>query len=188
MRVIVGLVGFVWLVFTMVSAAQVQVLGTSRAAQCYTAVKSGVNNTAQTVGVCGDAIKFDQTSPRDRTASYVNRGVVQMRRGTFADAQSDFEKALERAPQNAEAHLNLGAVLIYQNDTESAIEALKTALALGTVAPHAAHYNLGLAYEKTGDLTAAYDSFSKAKTLKPEWSMVDEQLERFILETSPRDE
>jgi len=60
-----------------------------------------------------------------------------------------------------------------------AVSSLKKALELETQDPHAAHYNLGLAYDLTGQVTEAYYAFKKAEELRPDWDLPKKQLERY---------
>lgn len=72
-----------------------------------------------------EALKRDQGDTRANNAY----GELLMRRGRFAEAETNFRKAIERLtqlnpnPYNSEAYYNLGLVLFYQNKKDEAFNA-----------------------------------------------------------------
>jgi TonB family protein len=71
-------------------------------------------------------------------------------------------------PGSVEAHINLGAQLITEEEYSEAVTVLEKAVSLRPGSP-AAHYNLGLAQLKTRAFDRSVISNSKALELKPEW-------------------
>jgi tetratricopeptide (TPR) repeat protein len=77
----------------------------------------------------------------------------------FEEARAALQKAVEARPQSAEAQLSLGALLLMQNQLDSAIEHLEIAknLAPGNAAVYS---RLALAYRKAGNKAAAAAALS----------------------------
>jgi tetratricopeptide (TPR) repeat protein len=70
------------------------------------------------------------------------------------DARREYERAVASGPRNAEAHNNLGAVLLASNDAAAAIPHLQQAIDLRPTYPEA-RFNLARAYASTHQLEAA---------------------------------
>jgi tetratricopeptide (TPR) repeat protein len=129
--------------------------------------------------VCDDAIKGIDQSSRNLAASYINRGILRMRMDNYDGALEDYAAARELRPKLGAIYLNEGAARIGAGQPENAIAPLKKAVELDTQDLHAAHYNLGLAYDLTGDITNAYYAFQNALKVRPGWELAEEQLERY---------
>ena len=157
--------------------AQAIVLGGGMGKECYMSAKFGTSERAG-INTCTLALDTPLT-PRDRTSTLVNRGILYMRNGQYELAVSDYERALKLSPDSAEAYLNLGAALIYQESYGDALDALNTSIGLDPKDLYAAYYNRAIAREKTGDVTAAYYDFKKALELNPEFDVAARQLQRF---------
>ncbi len=85
-------------------------------------------------------------------------------RGSAGDsmrAEEAFRRVIGLDPGNAEAHSNLGFMLLRRGETRAAIESLNAALRLKPDHPQA-HNNLGNALLATGDAKGAVASYSKA--------------------------
>jgi len=84
----------------------------------------------------------------------------------FDAAANQFRHATRAAPENPSAHVNLGAVLYFQDRRDEARKAFEDALALG---PHAIAYsNLGSLYFEEGRFGDAADIFTRAVELAGE--------------------
>jgi protein O-GlcNAc transferase len=81
------------------------------------------------------------------------------------DARVEYQKCVAIDPKMAEAHLNFG-ILLLPSDPAAAIEPLRQAVAL-LPSQSRPRYLLGLAQERTGDLTGAAASFEGAVHLDP---------------------
>lgn len=163
------------------SAAQgaVTIIGSSYARACYEAAEFD-RAPQPSLQLCNQAFE-EAMSLHDRTATFVNRGIVYMRMGALDRAISDYDAALQLKPDLAEAYVNKGIALLHQGDDKGAVAALDRALTLEPSRPEIAYYTRGIAHELLGDVRAAYQDYSRAAELKPEWSEPKEQLSRFTV-------
>ncbi|MGB7848737.1 MAG: tetratricopeptide repeat protein [Candidatus Acidiferrum sp.] len=81
------------------------------------------------------------------------------------DAQPEYEKCIALDPKMAEAQLNLG-ILLLEKDPVVAVAPLRKAVDL-LPSQSRPRYLLGLAQERSGDLTGAAESFEGATRLDP---------------------
>ena len=93
-------------------------------------------------------------------------GKIYMQTNKFEDAKEAFEKALEFEVDRAKYHQSLAACLIRLGDYEEAAEHALTSIELVKYFPDA-HYTLGEALEKLGDLENAKIAYDTAAKLKP---------------------
>jgi len=107
-------------------------------------------------------IKYKENKPE----VYFRIGVLQFQRGEYKLAEEALEKAIELEPDTAKYHLQLAETLIELKNYEEAIEEALTSIELVKFYPRA-HYILGRALEKSGDLTNAKIALNTAKALKP---------------------
>lgn len=98
-------------------------------------------------------------------ASYL-RGVIASSRMEKAAAQSFFRKALEANPQNADAHAQLGLLLL-EDQPASAAAAFAAALALDARDPER-HVGLAEALDRLGFVDFAKDSLADALARAPD--------------------
>src|SRR5688572_19160480 len=91
--------------------AGILVLGSSDAALCSKAAMAQGSDTGG-LRACDQALKVDVLSPRDRAATYVNRGILRLRARGFDRAVEDFNSALRLNPSLGEALVNRGAARI----------------------------------------------------------------------------
>ena len=94
------------------------------------------------------------------TLARFSRAVELQRQGAFRDAEIEYRAVLALNPGYAEAHANLGAVLMRLNRYQDAIESYQTALRL---APHLSPIllNLGIAHYRKADFAEAVEFFQK---------------------------
>jgi tetratricopeptide (TPR) repeat protein len=86
--------------------------------------------------------------------------------GKASEAAFCYRRALERQPDLAEAHYNLGALLEKQGALEEAVTSYRRAIELKPDFAEA-HYNLGGLREKQGSLAEAVACYRRAVELKP---------------------
>ncbi|MEE2934230.1 MAG: tetratricopeptide repeat protein [Pseudomonadota bacterium] len=95
-------------------------------------------------------------------------GVLQFQRGKHGEAKALISKALEIAPDYADAHYNLGKVHHESDEIDTAISYYETAISYDSESPET--YNrLGLAQEQKGLLSAAEKSYETALEQQPEF-------------------
>ena len=165
------------------AAAQVFVYGNGSAQGCFMSTKTGNTGTISAIRTCNDALSETLTK-KDKAATYVNRGVLLMRRGEHSKAVDDFDSALALQDDLPEAYINYSAALFYTERYDDALAAANKALELGTEKGAEALYNRALIYDRQGDLRAAYDDLTQALTLKPDWDAAKTALSRY--EVRPR--
>jgi tetratricopeptide (TPR) repeat protein len=160
--------------------AGILVLGSSDAAVCSNAAISA-RGGSDGMRACDQALKVDALSPRDRAATYVNRGILRMRGRGIDRAVEDFNSALRLNPNLGEALVNRGAARIGQRRYREALKDLEQGTAMGSAEPEKAWYNRGLAEEGLGDVRAAYRSYMRAAELRPDWEPPKRELARFTV-------
>ncbi|MGJ8560864.1 MAG: tetratricopeptide repeat protein [Litorimonas sp.] len=160
--------------------AQTVVIGQGAAQSCYQSAMMGDMGSRSAIRTCSEAFERGMSS-HDKTATYVNRGVLQMRRGDLDKAVADYEKALDRDPKLAEAHINHGVVLYLQGDDAEALEAYNTAIALGTDKMAEALYNRALVYDRMENARGAYYDLKSVLALKPDWEDAKTALGRYTV-------
>jgi tetratricopeptide (TPR) repeat protein len=102
-----------------------------------------------------------------------------MRRQEYESALAQFDAVLAAEPAHAEAHLNRGAVLVQMRQYGPAIVAITEALSLGVAEPHKAYFNRGAAREALRDNRGAYEDYSTALSIQPDWGPANAELARF---------
>ena len=158
----------------------VTVIGNGVAEQCFAAVDDERFDTA-TLSLCDTALQDELMDVRDRAGTYINRGVVHMRREEMDAARRDFDAAIALAPNLGEGWANRGAVLVGQHRFSEGVAELAKAIQLGIKHPEKAYYNRALAYEGLDDEKNAYLDFQQALTLKPGWALATKELLRFTV-------
>lgn len=170
--------------FTAVpAAAQVFVYGEGNAQSCFMSAKTGDKGSTGAIQTCTNALS-DALTRSDEAATYVNRGVLQMRKGEHEKAVADYEAALALKDDLPEAFINYAAALFYTQRYDEALVAVNTALALGTEKEAEALYNRALIHDRQGNLRGAYDDLTRALSLKPGWTPAQNALSRY--EVRPR--
>jgi tetratricopeptide (TPR) repeat protein len=119
-------------------------------------------------------------SPALHTATLVNRGVLHMKTNAHAAALSDYDAAIAAAPGAADAYINKGILLLRMGNRDAdAVAVLTEALAHDPARPELVYYHRASAYEGLGLLRDAYNDYSEAAQLAPEWDEPAAQLQRF---------
>jgi len=159
--------------------ASSMVLGSGLARECFEAAEAERASPAA-VATCDRALTEEALAYEDQVATYVNRGILRARLGDVAGAHGDYDRALRLDPNEPEAYLNKGAlVLKAEQDWRRARELFDLALARQTRRPEIAHYARGVASELGGDLSGAYADYVKASELAPGWEEPRRELTRF---------
>ena len=164
------------------SAAAVTVLGASSARLCFEAAESAALPSNDSLDRCDAALSEEAISGHDTVATYVNRGILKLRRGDVAAAVADFDEAIARDPKEPEAYLNKGSALMRNPATvRAALPLFTTALEYRTSRPAIAYYGRALAHEELGNIRAAYFDFQRAAAADPKWREPAAELARFTV-------
>lgn len=162
------------------ASAAVTVIGSSAARICYEASESTAIPSFEILSRCDEALRVEPLTPYEIVATHVNRGILRARIGQVSAALSDFDTALARDPNEPEAYLNKGVVLMRQpNNANEALPLFNMALEKKTRRPALAYYGRGVANEELGNLRSAYEDFRKASVADPKWKEPKTELTRF---------
>ncbi len=153
-------------------------LGSSAAQSCYKAARD--HRTAQAeVSNCDQALN-GALSYADLVATHVNRGILHALREDDAKALSDYDKAIQLDPNEAEAFLNKGLLLLRASDRDrEALGMINFAIAKKTRKPAVAYFARAMAHEGLGKPGAAYRDYQQAAALDPKWDLPVRELRRF---------
>lgn len=160
--------------------AAVTVIGGGMAQACSDAAVGGENDL-KFQDVCTQALETEFLNQRDRAGTYINRGVLRLRRGSYAEATTDFDQAVRIKPDMGEAYVNRGAASLGQRLYAESLPDINKGLELGVLEPAKAYYNRALAYEGLDDPKSAYFDYQKALEINPEWDAPRNQLVRFTV-------
>jgi tetratricopeptide (TPR) repeat protein len=160
----------------------VTVIGNSSARLCYEAAESHSSSSMTVVQTCDQAMRDEGLSDYERVATLVNRGILKARLGNLEEAIVDYDAALHRDPNQAEAYLNKGFALLHLPEAApQARPMFDSALAKRTRRPALAYYGRAVANELTGEVRAAYQDYRQASLLDPKWADPKADLARFTV-------
>ena len=162
------------------AGAAVQVLGSSLAAGCSKAAFES-RSDLRALETCNRSIDEESLSGHDKAATYVNRGILLMRRGNNEAAMRDFQAASEIKPSLGEAFANRGSVHVVEGRFPQAVADFNHALELGLAQPERTYFNRAVAREWMDDAKGAYFDYRKAAELNPKWPDPQEQMIRFTV-------
>lgn len=175
-RLILGMAALVLAGCATTGAADRGVLA---AKSCYEAANSRIA-ARQGLEQCNRALADRGLSPALHAATLVNRGVLHMKANAHNAAIADYDAAIAEAPGAADAYINKGILLLRMGDRDAdAVAVLTEALARDPARPELAYYHRASAYEGLGLLRDAYNDYSEAAQLAPEWDEPATQLQRF---------
>lgn len=161
------------------SAFQV-VIGASSARMCYHAAEAKALPSIDSLLLCNEALR-GQTPLTDAeiAATYVNRGILRMRRGDVDGAISDYLAARTLDPNEPEIYLNHGTALLKREQAGPALEHFNLAIEKNTLRPALAYYGRAIAHETLGNVRAAYFDYRRASEIDPSWNEPRRELRRF---------
>jgi tetratricopeptide (TPR) repeat protein len=142
---------------------------------------TGSRLTLQPLDICTRAIEDSAGTLLQKASSYNNRGVLLFDQQRLLEALSDFEAAIEVQGALAAAHINRGYTLVALQRWEDSVAAFDRGIELGAPEPARAHFNRGVAHEELGHVREAYQDYSKAAELNPEWEEPKRELARFTV-------
>ena len=163
------------------AGAAVTVLGSSSAKMCYEAAETMAMPDRGALEYCNAALAGEAANDYEIVASHVNRGILRSRLGNATGALQDFDAALALDPNQPEAYLNKGVVLIRQNSADAALPLFTMALEKNTRRPALAYYGRGIAHEELGNLRSAYADYKRATEEDPKWKEPRSDLARFVV-------
>jgi len=131
---------------------------------------------------CDDALSSGSLDRRDTAATWINRGILEMSRERYDIAEKNFDSALTLLPKLPEAHVDLGSTLINMKKYDEGVKETELGIELRTKEPERAWYNLGIAYERLGNVQKAYESYRQASILDPKWQEPKDELTRFTVQ------
>lgn len=169
-------------ILTMASTAgaAVTVLGGGEAAACFEAAKAGRSDDSS-IKTCDTALDTEFMPPPDRGGTYINRGVMKLRRGQYEAAHLDFDAGIVLIPKVGEGWVNRGAMFVGEHKYREGLDDLDKGIILGIKEPEKAYFNRALAYEGLDDEKSAYLDYQQAATLKPDWVAPQKELRRFTV-------
>jgi tetratricopeptide (TPR) repeat protein len=157
----------------------VTVLGDSvHARRCSASVAAG-DVSDRTLTTCTRALRYPRLTREGEIQIRINRGIALLRRNESGAALVDFDAVIVLDQRNAEAHLNRGAALVQMGRPGPAVAAITESLGLGVREPHKAYFNRGAAREALHDLEGAYEDYSTALEIQPDWGPANAELARF---------
>lgn len=161
------------------ATAAVTVMGSTAARMCFEAAESKSMPDRYRLGRCDEALSQEALTGRDIVATHVNRGILRSRIGDTAGAIEDFDAASALDPNEPEAYLNKGVVLMRLSSSDAALPLFTMALEKKTRRPALAYYGRGVAHEDLGNLRSAYSDYRAATQAEPKWREPKLELVRF---------
>lgn len=183
MRPIVSVLFLAFLALPAPALAQTLVIGENEAGSCYRhAVAQRGDRRA--IADCDYALDDLLLMRRDRAATHINRGIVMMHSGDAEAALADFDRAdaMDRIAAPVLA-LNRSSALIRLDRPHEAMEQTAIVIAAGGDNLAEAWFNRAVALEMLGDVTGAYEAYSRAAGLRSDWPLVQRELARFTVAT-----
>jgi len=157
------------------SQAAISLLGDGPVSQCARAAHDYANKD-EDLAACDQAVV--EAAPEDKAGTYINRGVLLLRRKQYDAARADFDAAERLNPALGEAVINRGASYVAQRRYLEGLAEIDRGLALNPEEPEKAYYNRAMANEALDDKEAAYQDYTIAWELAPHWDAPREQMLR----------
>jgi Ca-activated chloride channel homolog len=109
------------------------------------------------------------TMPLQAQRSEINEGVEQYYEEKFADAEVNFKKGKEKAPQSFEAHFNLGDAFYKQQRYDESIKEFYSSLELAEDPElrAKAYHNIGNSLLKSQKLKESVEAYKNALKINP---------------------
>jgi tetratricopeptide (TPR) repeat protein len=145
---------------------------------CYKSALAGDGRSFAVDG-CTRALQEESLQRPDLAATYVNRGIVFMSGGRFADADADFDTALRLEQNLPDGWLNKGFVRLRLGNGRDALPLIQRAIDAGAERQALAVFARGVAHEQMGEFGAAYADLRRAQQLAPGWAMPKDYLARY---------
>lgn len=127
---------------------------------------------------CNSAINQGRLSKRDLTATYINRGIINVHIGNIGQAEKDYLTALDMSDRTPETFLNLGNLQFMMQNFQGAIADYDHAEDLGFNQSHILYLNRGMALYRLGRLDEAEIEYQKALDIRPTWLQALDKIEQ----------
>ena len=158
--------------------------GEGYARQCYDNARNVVLwkiASIQDTSDCTYALDNVSLNLRDRTATFINRGVIYSASKEYDLALSDYERALGMMSDIGVAYLNKGNIMFMIREFDDAIEQYNLAMKYEKTKLHVVYLNRGMAYENSGKADLAYNDYTEALKMLPEWHEATKRVDRLLL-------
>lgn len=179
MRTLTVAAGIASIILPLTAAgAAVLSVGGPLSQNCY---QAALANDTRDLGLdsCTRALREEPLTSRDRAGTLVNRGILQMARGSDALADADFDAALRVDSSLPDAWLNKGFLRLRRGDGRGALPLLQSGIDRGARRQALAIFARGVAHEQMGEFSLAYADLRRAQELAPGWSMPAEYLANY---------
>jgi tetratricopeptide (TPR) repeat protein len=170
--------GIATLVLASSATAAVVTLGGPLSRLCYEAARLQ-DDRDSSIDSCTRALREEALAPRDEAATLVNRGILYMNRRYDAQADSDFNAAINLDERLSDAWLNKGFLRLRQGHGREALPLLQKGIERGARRQALAIFARGVAYEQMGDFRAAYADLKRAHDLEPRWALPSQYLANY---------
>ena len=160
-------------------AASTLSVGSGPARVCFLATESENRPSEDQIRQCDIALNESGLGPYETVATFVNRGVLHVRRGQVELGLADFDRAMALDANEPEAYLNKGAALVSHGQPQKALPLFSMALDKKTRKPAVAYYGRGVAHEDSGNARMAYLDYQRAMQADPKWGAPRKEMSRF---------
>lgn len=165
---------------TTAQAQSITILGGNAAQDCYQSAAFSVrisDASRADLRDCNNAIIQGRLNRRDLTATYINRGIINVHIGDIEKAEQDYLTALDMSDRTPETFLNLGNLQFMMSNFHRAVADYDHAESLGFRQQHILFLNRGMALARLGSLDEAEAEYLKALELRPTWLQALDKLE-----------
>ena len=164
--------------------------GEGYARQCYDNARNVVLwkiASIQDTSDCTYALDNVSLNLRDRTATFINRGVIYSASKEYDLALSDYERALGMMSDIGVAYLNKGNIMFMIREFDDAIEQYNLAMKYEKTKLHVVYLNRGMAYENIGDFNNAEAEYRTVMELLPEAALPQVRLDQLLRKKAKSD-
>lgn len=144
------------------------IIGVSSAHRCYDYAVQALGSSRQAIETCTRAIEQEPLSHRDLAATYSNRGIIEARRGNFAAAIEDYDRALRMNPILVHALINRGNAHTRMRQFRQALDDYDLAAFYSEGREGLVFYNRSLLFMQMGRVENARNDLLRALEAQPD--------------------
>ncbi len=159
------------------AGSAITVLGNTDAQDCFLSASTG-SMAGASLDSCRKALASGELAPTDHAATLVNMGILLNGVGRTDQALEAFAEALSMSPNLPEAILSRGNSHFLRRDYERALADYDLSLQHGIRNEAVAHFNRGMAHEKTKDHRSAAKAYDRALEIDPGFRRAQARRER----------